>query len=424
MARSYYTGQRATTRLPSSRVRVYTRDDAQGIWMELRWTTTPSGRPKAVQLDPTWTWEVACAAADEVAAKRRRALLEGRESVEGAERRDVTLSYLVDRYKASEAANRWSKKHRRDVELSMGFWLSAIGGDRTVDSLTPDEVERLAGQEGRRREVSARWVRKRIKHLRAATRWGRRKARLFRHDPLDGVELPDYRPDTDHLIYSEEETAALLKPRPEVDWRVTLLANIAADTGRRLGSILSLRSEDVESDGERVFLHFRREYDKGGRGARVPISLPTIALLTEALEHELIQEWGWLFPEGRLDYDDARDKPLGAEAAIDGLHAAELVCEIPSVRGRAFHGLKRRHVTSAMEVAHGDAALVGDVTGNVSADLLRRVYRKQNRSRQTSHVDAVRKAIEGGRSDGASDSEETREETQRQDPENDDPGTT
>jgi len=241
-----------------------------------------------------------------------------------------------------------------------------------------------------------RWVRKRIKQLRAAIRWGKIEAKLYRFDPLEGTKLPDYQPETDHLIYSSEaETRLLVAPHADVDWRVTLLANIAADTGRRIGAMVSLAAEDVATDGERVLLHFRKEHDKSGRGAMVPVSMPTAALIIQAIENDLVSEWGWLIPEGRLDYDDPRDKPLSKPKAIVKLHKAEKALGIPYVKHRAYHGLKRRHVTTAMEVAHGDTALVGDLTGNASAELLRKVYRKANTRRTSSHVDAVRGAIEG-----------------------------
>jgi hypothetical protein len=64
------------------------------------------------------------------------------------------------------------------------------------------------------------------------------------------------------------------------------------------------------------------------------------------------------------------------------------------VNGRAWHGIKRLHITLGFEAAFGDASLVGDVTGNVSAELLRNVYRQQDRKRITAQVDAVRAMIE------------------------------
>lgn len=375
-------------------VRVYERPDVDGIFMTRAWELTPSGRPQETPLPEGITREAAEILARKTAAAREENILRGRDDFGVDVNEVVTVARLFEAYRDSETAAPWSKKHRADVERSLTFWEAHVGAENVL-TLVPERVEKIAGDAGRKMGVSPRWVRKRIKHIRAAVRWGKRKARLYDRDPLDGVSLPRYEPDTDDLIYTAAETSALLRSHERIDWRVTLLANIAADTGRRLNATLSLTASDVVTDGERVFLRFRGEFDKGGKASVVPVSAPTAALLADALDHDLVIEWGWLFPEGRLDYDDARDKPWGDTAAIEGLHHAEDVLGIPYVKGRAYHGIKRRHVTTAMEVTGGDTALVGDQTGNVSAELIRRVYRKQNRSRQATHVDAVRAALEG-----------------------------
>lgn len=394
MGRSESFGKRAARGRPSSVVRVYEREDLDRICYTCAWMTTGSGRPIERYLPPGTTWDAAVEFGELTWLERRKAILRGAAADPGPEAPPVTLQQLFDAYREGEEAANWSARHRADVEYSLLFWLRVLGPDVDVLALTPAAVRKEAGDAGRDRGHSPRWAKKRLANLRAAVRWGAGEARLYDGNPLDGLRMPEYEPQTDALFYSPAEAALLLQPHAEIDWRCTLLANIAADTGRRLSAMLALTAEDVVTDGARVLLHFRGAFDKGGREAFVPVSVPTAELLADALEHDLVEEWGWLFPEGRLDHDDPRDKPWGTHAAIDALHAAEEVVGVPYVRKRAYHGLKRAHVTAAMEVAHGDTALVGDQTGNVSAELLRRVYRKANRRRQTGHVDAVRKAIE------------------------------
>lgn len=397
----YVTGKRATSSEPSSRVRVYERADRDGIFMSCAWLRNEQGRVIEVKLPDGITWETAEAMADEGASDRRRDIIMGRDSFGEEIEETVTVGSVIDQYLESETAAEWSEKHGNDVRGSLAFWRLHLDLDADPMSLTPAQVRKIAGDAGRLLGVGPRWVRKRLKHLRAGIRWGKIEAKLYRYDPLEGTKLPDYEPDTDNLIYSEAETALLITPHEDIDWRVTLLANIAADTGRRISAMLSLSTEDVRTDGERVLLHFRGAFDKVKRGSMVPVSLPTAALIIQALERDLVAEWGWLIPEGRLDRNDSRDKPWDHSAANHALHDAESVLGIEWVFRRAYHGLKRRHVTTAMEVAHGDTALVGDLTGNASAELLRKVYRKANRHRTSSHVDAVRDAIEAksGRED-------------------------
>src|SRR5690606_3786381 len=152
-------------------------------------------------------------------------------------------------------------------------------------------------------------------------------------------------------------------------------------------SISAVRDLLVQED--RLYVIFRREFDKGRRDAVIPVSVDTHLLIAEALERTEVIESGWLIPEGRTEYDDPIDKPWNEAAATAALHRAEKTLGIPYVRGRAFHGGKRTHVTKSWEEAGGDAALVGDVTGNVDAKLLKDTYRQLNRSRTTNHVDRV-----------------------------------
>lgn len=162
--------------------------------------------------------------------------------------------------------------------------------------------------------MSPRVAKKRLSYIRAAVLWGRDESRLFDTNPIQGLKIQKitkYHPDTKTLIYLIEDVRKLLRPHCDVDWRATLAANIAWDTGRRITAILSLRVEDIQTDGERIVLRFRKEYDKADRDGYVPISRETAELLADGLEQDIVQEFGWIFPEGRLDYDDARDKPRG-----------------------------------------------------------------------------------------------------------------
>lgn len=390
---SHSAGRRATATLPSSRVRVYERPDLPGrIFLSRGWVLTASGRPVETVLPEGTTREGAALLADLTATERRRALLEGRNAM--GEPKRTTLSTLLAAYHDSETSGRWSARTLEDKDRFRIFWETELAEDPVVETLTRAVVERIAQRAAQRAKWGPRTERKALEYLRAATRWGYLKAELLDTNPFrGGFTLPDYEPETQELIYSLQDAALLCRPHPEVDWRVTLACSIAWDTGRRISAISALRSEDVVAGEDRLYLRFRREYDKGRREALVPISEETAFLIAETLTRDLVEEWSWLFPEGRLDYDDPRDKPIGRKALETLLHNAEAVLGIPSIPGRGFHGLKRAHVTVSMEISSGDTALVGDVTGNLDADLIRRVYRRQSRERMARQVDLIREAL-------------------------------
>jgi integrase len=343
------------------------------------------------------TREAAETLAELTAAERRKRILAGRTSMgeEAVSPRKVTVEALLEAYHHSEVAKDWKARTMEDRELFRQFWEGVLGRDAEVLALTPSMVRKATQDGAERSGTGPQWERKRLAYLRAAVRWAELKARLIPENPLRGLELPAYEPDTDELVYSLEETARLLTPHGEVDWRVTLAANIAYDTGRRISSILALTLEDLMVEGDRLLLHFRPENDKRGRGGVVAVSEPTALLVASALEEGSVSETGWLFPEGRLEYVDEIHQPLSRAQAILKLHQAEAILGVKTVRKRAYHGLKRTHVTASMELSHGDTALVGDLTGNLSADLLRRIYRKRSRKRITAQVDAVRSALPG-----------------------------
>lgn len=388
---SYSAGERASEKRPSSRVRIFTRSSRDGIYMECAWIRTSSGRPRTEKMPADTSRKQALRIAEEAALERKLRILKG---TPFEQERRITLGELTDDYHGSKRAYDWSDRHRAEQERCRDFWLQELGERTVVQDLTPAEVQRIAGEAARRKGWSARTQEKYLKYLTELVRWGHQKARKYDTDPLRGVDYPKVTPDTSELIYSREEARKLLASHEKVDWRVTLAANIACDTGRRLSAIRRIRKDDLRMVGERLVIHFQKESDKGRRGMQVPVSDQTARLVADALDREDVQKSEHLFPAGRVGYDEHHDKPITAGSLIEKLHKAEDALGIERVKNRGFHGLKRLHVTLGFEVSGGDEALVGDVTGNVSPELLRNVYRQQDRDRMTRHVDAVREELE------------------------------
>lgn len=395
--RSKSAGKRATRTEPTSRVRIYERPDlGWRICMTRAWVTTPSGRPAEELLPEGTAWEWAELLAEKTAQERRMAILEGR--AKSGARKPVDLARLFKEYHASAEAQDWSEKHRDDKVRCRKFWEAVLDTSMSVLDLTPAVVEKKARKARERGAWSSRWDRKRLAYLRSAVLWGLNKARLYDVNPLRGLELPEYTPQTEELVYSAREMMLFATPHQDVDWRVTLASSVIADTGRRISAVLSISAvRDLVllpvQGVERLHVIYRREFDKGRRGSVVPVSAETAQLIAEALERPEVQESGWLFPEGRTEYQDPVDKPVGKDAMTEALHRAEEALGVPYVPGRAWHGQKRIHVTTSWEEASGDAALVGDVTGNLSAELLKNTYRQHSRRRTTTHVDRVRQRL-------------------------------
>lgn len=391
---SYSAGKRATSTEPTSRVRVYERADIPGrIFMTRSWVLTASGRPVEVVLPEGTSQEYAELLTDQTVAERRLTILEGR--TQAGTEKPATLAQLFEEYHASAEAQDWSPKHLDDKDRCRKFWEAALDASTSVLDLTPALVEKKARQARERGGWTARWDRKRLAYLRSAVLWGLNKRRLYDVNPLRGLQLPEYEPQTDELVYTAREMMLFATPHFDVDWRVTLASSLIADTGRRISAVLTVSAvRDLVllpvKGVDRLHVVFRKEFDKGRKGSIVPVSAETAQLIADALERSEVEESGWLFPEGRTEYDDPVDKPIGKDAMTDALHRAEETLGVPYVPGRAWHGQKRIHVTTSWEEAHGDAGLVGDLTGNVSANLLKDTYRKFSKKRTSTHVDRVR----------------------------------
>ena len=106
-------------------------------------------------------------------------------------------------------------------------------------------------------------------------------------------------PETEGLDDSANEAAVLATPHPDIDPRVTLAASICFDTGRTIGTVRFLRSEDVIFRDGRIHLRFWKSHDKGGKSSTVPVSHATAKLVLEQLVRDRTNRWGWLFPGQR-----------------------------------------------------------------------------------------------------------------------------
>lgn len=97
---------------------------------------------------------------------------------------------------------------------------------------------------------------------------------------------------------------------------------------------------------------------------------------SESRRRPEVQAHGWLLPGGREGKLRGSSAPwggfdtTGSAGPIRKLHDAEDKLGIPQVKGRAYHGLKRAHVSASYEEAGGDETKVQRLTGNSSASVL------------------------------------------------------
>ena len=229
-----------------------------------------------------------------------------------------------------------------------------------------------------------------MKYIRAAVRWGKRKARFLDHDYLDGTGVPRY--ESNGVAYTEEEIEAISGVAQGIDPRFWAAWEIATDTGRRIGAIRRLVVEDLDFEDGVAAINFPAATDKARRQGRAYVTDETKAAIEALLELDAVLESGYLFPQGRLTHRDRRNGPIGDTGLNKMLKKAEEAAGVDHVEGRGFHGVKRRAVTMLMDAFGGDAGKVGQITGNLTPSVLEGVYRQVTEKTHREALEIARRA--------------------------------
>jgi site-specific recombinase XerD len=150
-------------------------------------------------------------------------------------------------------------------QQKMTWYLEKEGGPRTLDRLTAFEVKRLlAGLQ--ERGLSPNTVHGFFQVVRAFANWADREG--YPVDPGLLKVRPPKVPQIEMETYSDAQLAAIFQAAP-VGWS-RLAIQILLGTGMRISELAALTLEDVEDDGEVVFLKIKR--GKGAKFRRVPVS--------------------------------------------------------------------------------------------------------------------------------------------------------
>ena len=150
-------------------------------------------------------------------------------------------------------------------EQKLKWYLEQEGGPQTLDRLTPFEVKRLMARL-QERGLSANTVHGFFQVVRSFATWADREG--YPVDPGLLKVRPPKVPQTEMGTYSDAQLAAILQAAP-AGWS-RLAIQILLGTGMRISELAALCLEDVEDDGEVVFLKIKR--GKGAKFRRVPVS--------------------------------------------------------------------------------------------------------------------------------------------------------
>ena len=225
----------------------------------------------------------------------------------------------------------WTRNHMLAQKRFRLFWLEQFGADTLLTQVTAHEVETRA----KLRPGGTETRRKLLTYIRGAYAYAEKKLKwIDSRANLSNVALPKARGVS--RAYSTTEVVKLISALEEIGPEAAWLGHVAWQSGRRLSAIRTLPKAAVETFGDYSVLTFPGETDKArltgevvvvGRAHELTVELS--ANVVSSLQHIL------------------GDPPPTEEKCIRiWLYQAEKLAGIEHVKGRGYHGIKRRFATA------------------------------------------------------------------------------
>ncbi len=313
---------------------------------------------------------------------------------------DRTLADLLRVYH-DDMKDSWKPSHMKKQEMFRRFWLTQLGHATALTDITGPTCNRVVRDHvaEQKKKWSPTTQNHYLRYIVDAYSYARKFLKWIgeQHD-LSNVRYVKAYPVS--RAYSLEETRLLLAALHEVDLRAGVLGELCYYGGRRLASVLAVETPDVylvpesvleELDGINcaVVITFLAEHDKASQRGRSVFVNDTARAIKVLLDTPLVKSTKFLFPLGDLDKPTPRSEtapPHQNYAIKRWLAPAEKLAGIEHVKGRAFHGLKRRFATDV------DDLTTASWQSGTSEATLRRTYRqddllkKLRLAEQLSHV--------------------------------------
>ena len=296
----------------------------------------------------------------------------------------VRLGELWERFQG-ECATYLDNSHEttRDARIRVRVLLAFFGLQRDVRHLTAHDTAQYAAARKRggiqvsdkriTKPVRQRSVQHDLSLLRQMLRWActvgtPNGGRWLERDPLEGLRLDRERnPSRQVATYERfelvrraiQDLANEANSNPDrTRWlRLELAFVLVEATGRRRGSLVALRWEDI--DFTRGSIKWRAEHDKTGAESVIPIPAPLLDELRR-FRNELGAISGPLFPEQR---DSSQH--MAAEMLDQWLRIAETRAGVPKLKGALWHAYRRKWATERKDLPLRDVMAAGgwkDVT--------------------------------------------------------------
>ena len=224
------------------------------------------------------------------------------------------------------------------------------------------------------------------------------KRRLIPYNPAEHIELAPENPKRPKPWTPEQSQAFLQHIAQD---RLANLYHLMLVTGMRRGETVGLRWEDVDLDGECLFV-IQQITDVNGRsmvstpktkrGQRlVPIDAETVAMLRRQRETQNLERvaWGPAWNEAGLIFTREDGRPLRPEYATRHFQALALKAGLPVIR---LHDL--RHTNASLALSAGvDLKVVSERLGHSQIAITADLYTHVNRGLGKAAAEQIARAL-------------------------------
>ncbi|HKV51094.1 MAG TPA: tyrosine-type recombinase/integrase [Gemmatimonadaceae bacterium] len=278
---------------------------------------------------------------------------------------ELTLGELFDNYLREVTPRKGAGKQEHDKRAAALF-LVCFGRKRKVRTLSARDVERYIDERSNghirpsgsfiRRPVRSRVIEYDLRFLNAVLNWATVSGNgngevLLERNPLKGIRLPKEESPRRPIV-RHEEYEALLAVASRVSWQFELALVLANETGHRISALAQLRWSDVDLAHQRIL--WRAEHDKIGFEHETPLTPEAIMALETARARELRIGDSWVFPS-----PTDPERHCSRHLLRDWWQRAEKLAELPAVRGRGYHSLRRKFATEMKDTPLKDLCHLG-----------------------------------------------------------------
>lgn len=278
---------------------------------------------------------------------------------------ELTLGALFDNYLREVTPRKGIGKQKHD-RCAAALFLGCFGKSRKVRTLSARDVDHYIDERsnGRLRPagsfvrgpVRSRVVEYDLRFLNAALNWATvagdgNGGVLLERNPLKGIRLPKEESPRRPIV-RHEEYEALLAVAPRVSWQFELALILANETGHRISALAQLRWSDIDLARQRIL--WRGEHDKIGFEHETVLTQEAISALETARSRQLRIGDAWVLPSPT----DA-ERRCSRHLLRDWWQRAEKLAELPAVRGRGYHSLRRKFATELKQVPLKDLCHLG-----------------------------------------------------------------